>query len=312
MDHILSNVNKICFTFFSSLQEDYSNMKFIIEKLIVKIDFPINHSPLYFKNIYLSFHSPVEVPRKESFIEFPIYESLSINYKRIHENLNSLSHNCSYYGKDFQYKTRFDCYFKCMNNYQPKCLPYFVLFQSFVFSVPNYIPLKSYTKLNCTLGDLEKFELKIKLKYQSEICEKKCKRECYQQYFFIGSEPFQNVTRNLFTRQMKITIFNNFPTIIVNHLTEMTLISLLCNLGGLTGMWLGISIASTCNTIGHIMEISLDKLISYNFMYKIKILFNNYIRSPSYNFYFSNLRFENNIQFTLDLRDSLVHQKFFS
>ena len=44
-------------------------------------------------------------------------------------------------------------------------------------------------------------------------------------------------------------IHSEYPDIFIEHIPEMSLISFLCNFGGLLGMWLGLSLFGIFNEI---------------------------------------------------------------
>jgi len=82
---------------------------------------------------------------------------------------------------------------------------------------------------------------------KSEIefkCETKCRRDCHNQFI-----NFQiNEKENNSGLEISLSIFHNqLPDQMIKHMPEMTFISFICSLGGLAGMWLGLSITSICN-----------------------------------------------------------------
>ena len=269
-----------CFTFFSSLQTGYSNIKFIIKEIHINILFNKYWSPYPISEVYLSIHSPYEIEHLDSFVKFPISRYIKITYNRINNNEDPSYHNCHDYNNNNNNnncKNKFDCFYKCIiKSTSEFCLPYELIVGNIDYPVPiDFLP-KQYPRhytMNCS-GDNNIDALFGK-------CARSCKEECHQEYFFFESKPYKQ--QYTFNEMINIRISkNNLPTITIYHLPEMTLISLLCNLGGLIGMWLGISIASTIDNLSHLVKKLITKLLG---KIKIFIVNNSFtMRAPSYNF----------------------------
>ena len=80
-------------------------------------------------------------------------------------------------------------------------------------------------------------------------CEKLCKPECDERYY-----PIEIVTSHLTLKSgfKKFILHSEFPGIIVKHIPEMSLIGLICNIGGLLGLWLGLSLFGIFTDIFHL------------------------------------------------------------
>ena len=64
---------------------------------------------------------------------------------------------------------------------------------------------------------------------------------------------------------MLTLIPSSMPNVVINHLPEMTFISLLCNFGGLVGMWLGVSVLSTLEDVIDLTKNLFIKLYSLTY-----------------------------------------------
>ena len=71
-------------------------------------------------------------------------------------------------------------------------------------------------------------------------CFNECPKDCIHKYYSMDQEE---VTRFEDDGDIYIYIVHDITTdVIITHIPEITFISLICNLGGLIGMWLGISL----------------------------------------------------------------------
>ena len=88
-------------------------------------------------------------------------------------------------------------------------------------------------------------------------CKQNCKGECYQAQYLIDKHI------ELSENQDRINIILNrdsLPDISIEYMPEMTLISLVCNIGGLVGMWCGISVLDTIKNIIIIIKLSYSSI----------------------------------------------------
>ena len=123
------------------------------------------------------------------------------------------------------------------------------------------------------------------MKNFSDICAARCKPDCNMKQYFteitklahIYPDPPIHDTRNITFRH------SSTPDVIVRHILEMSLMSFVCNFGGLLGMWLGFSVLSiskdTFQSILHIFN--RNKIIVNN---NIQLNVNNNLQiRKSYN-----------------------------
>ena len=79
------------------------------------------------------------------------------------------------------------------------------------------------------------------------MCETQCLSDCNYSYYTYETKITQ---RNDNHYDIIISLFRSgFPDIVIEYMPEMTFISLVCNFGGLLGMWLGLSIMSIMDKI---------------------------------------------------------------
>ena len=101
--------------------------------------------------------------------------------------------------------------------------------------------------------------------YLAEICGNICLEDCYQAYYLttLGDKMKTGYT-GVPTENQIITLqilANSNPNIMIEHFAEMTFISLICNFGGLIGMYLGVSLQSV---IGQAWTITKNHFIKIN------------------------------------------------
>ena len=70
-------------------------------------------------------------------------------------------------------------------------------------------------------------------------CYKECPKDCKFEYYSLS---IKNVLSHANSDRTKIYLeHSSMPDITINYIPDITLLSLICNFGGLLGMWLGIS-----------------------------------------------------------------------
>ena len=121
--------------------------------------------------------------------------------------------------------------------------------------------------------------LLYKKKYD-EKCSQECKPDYNTQKYLIEiGETMKNAPE--IPEKSNIHIHHSStPDIIVRHSIEMTLMSLVCNFGGLLGMWLGFSVFSISKDIFD----SLHSLFRYNTININNFAINNFPNICNYPF----------------------------
>ena len=261
-----------CFTFFSDLHKEYRNLKITDKEILFIVKYPRYLFPFGLnRKLFVSVHSPKELPRKFSFIELDQAHGTTITYNRIENKHEHNYFKCQDYSSHDKYKIKPDCYIDCMMNILSKtCQDYYNFMEIIKYPIRKDLLPVQYPYYNCPNGTRSSSSSHQECMYQ-------CPDDCDQKYFFIQSANFPLQSYN-FDRDKILTshslvqiLSSNLPTIILNHLPEMTLISLLCNLGGLIGMWLGISIASTFEKLVNLIKVSITNLYSSSITNNTKI-----------------------------------------
>ena len=261
-----------CFTFFSSLEPRYRNLTAMIESITIGISFPNNWFPFReTTKIYIAIHSNTMMPHQDSFIEIDQASQHKIIYTKI-ENQQTVTHaRCIDYDLDYKhgnFNMKSDCVYDCLQAYfDPYCTPYgsYLLYlQEFPLRKTQLDRIGYNTTCNIT---------HIRNYYDNrEACTIKCSDACYQAYFLLDSKQTYrntNVSTMMLSNRVVLTLIpNSMPNVVINHLAEMTILSLFCNFGGLVGMWLGISVLATLNNLIHLTKNLFIKLYSLTYMYK--------------------------------------------
>ena len=254
-----------CYTFFSDLQKVYRNLKITDKEIRFLIRFPKFLFPFGLnRKILISMHSPKELPREFSFIELDQAHDATITYSRIENKQEHNYFKCQDYSNHDKFRMKSDCFFNCMMKISPiVCLDYYRMIETMFYPIRKELFYKEYPYYNCSNGRYRSTIVSLQSK-----CMYQCPDECDQKYFFMQHKNSKRRSYNYDRDQIVKTLSqiqilsSDLPTIIIIHLPEMTLISLLCNLGGLIGMWLGISIASTFGKLTDLVKVSITNLIS--------------------------------------------------
>ena len=194
----------------------------------------------------ISFHSPNTIPQytMKNFMAVQAFKSYTFSYSLVKTELldSRYDTNCFEYDLDHKFANfnmRSDCITHCYQNFLRNNCNLTGLYNSRIdlfrreFLEQNQLEL---SEVNCEHNN----------KYQ-EIranCMDECKMDCHYSYYLFDkiSEVDHLFHHDIFTG---LTInHNGMPDIFIKHVPETQMITVLCNLGGVLGMWLGISILS--------------------------------------------------------------------
>ena len=127
-------------------------------------------------------------------------------------------------------------------------------------------------------------------------CYDHCKKECQISYYILNhtvleqatteKETFNKIFKGKHYTAIRIDIVHStFPDILIIHLPEIPLSALICNFGGLLGMWLGISVLSCIDELLAILKKIIIKLFRLNVCPRFDIFynFNNFLSSNDNN-----------------------------
>ena len=160
--------------------------------------------------------------------------------------------NCRIYQMHDKYNhmnSRSDCIKHCIitlikEKYQANCLnlkyTFPILTEQYLKHNTEYICYNyTHNSNKSTKNDLYK---------SSYICEHKCPRHCSEQLFEISHDHLLEDNESVNSSTTMVTIkHNNSPDHIILHMPEIDFIHFISNLGGLIGMWLGMSVLFTFN-----------------------------------------------------------------
>ena len=252
------NNEKKCFTFLNNIQQEYKNIKVITDQYTLLIYYPKNMFPVNEnRKISIAIHSPNEMPNLGNFFDLDQAHHIKINYMKTQVDQNAAYTQCQHYDQHDKYEMYSDCLINCMTDLLTEyCITLLELFILIKYPIRRNLLRSMYPVYNCSsLYDLDKRYRIMKMQ-----CSQICIEDCHQEYFYSDT-----ILTNQFGSDSIFKIFNKLsiveitssdkPSIMINHFPEMSLISLLCNLGGLTGMWLGVSIASTLTDLADLAKI---------------------------------------------------------
>ena len=264
-----------CFTLFSALDRQFRKMKANLKQLVIPVYFPKQWFPYqeeYFT--YIAVHSPDIMPFSRTFLTMSKLGEYSIVYSKVENQEIPGVASCDLYDLDYKngnYNMKSDCHFQCLiNHYGTKCHVTLMMKQKHLAyrrtQFPGEVP-----NITCDLGHEEWF-------FKEEECQRKCPDECHQEYYFVDIKMTDQLPSSipLKNRSLEINIVpSSRPKIVINHLPEMTLMSLVCNFGGLLGIWLGVSALASLNYCWKIFKFIFSKLTTINSFTNEKLFIKN-------------------------------------
>ena len=97
-------------------------------------------------------------------------------------------------------------------------------------------------------------------------CLQLCKPDCNLRQYFVKEKLSSKIS---YAQTLVYLAHNSMPDVILRHSFEMTLMSFVCNFGGLLGMWLGLSLISISKDI-------FQFICDFSNRNKIKLFKNNF------------------------------------
>ena len=236
-----------CFTFFSSIQEQWREYHAQFNEIDIYFDWDIvtRSFPLYDnKWFFVSIHSSNYLPELNDNLNYKrvnphTYTALKYSELGIQRLGEGYDTDCHSYESDTDfsyYRLRSDCIEDCYQNKQ-NCK----VTDGFVLS--NSLLRKNYTRNKIPRLHLCNSEMFIRdsLNFRRN-CEKNCKVECKFKYYFVEIESLKHPD----SAYLQI-LHSVYPDIFIEHVPSMTLMDFICNFAGLLGMWLGLSVFSLFN-----------------------------------------------------------------
>ena len=279
-----------CFTYFSMVSLNRTRLVVRDMYQITLIIIPrTNHYGLgLLPRIRLSLHSSNIAPSLDkSMIEITSRSIIYFSQTVIDRYLSGYDTDCYDYNYG-EYTSRHDCLVNCLYH----------LNNGTFYNRHSIIEIDKNNIGDFILGEIE---------HVDDRCKKKCKIECESTYYrfdqvdrrgaqVFSAEDNSNILQS-YARGMNLTSHlrhSSTPDLVVHHFPEVNLLSLMCNFGGLLGMWTGLSILIICRrTFSHLRHlllnfqfywIKLKNTLTFNSTNVIVIpkLINNQINTKNY------------------------------
>ena len=232
-----------CLTYFSALQEHWNSFEFDLKEIQFSIRNNFKeYAPV--KKYLIAIHSP-NILQKYSeldYFEVKPNEDYSVKYSQLNTELlaEGFESNCAEYdtrNEHAKIRMESDCRVHCLMSTD-------IMKNEFY----SKLPITDYFIRRGLWSSSFLFDPYLDLKRLSDMCSESCKPECNTKQYF------KEVTRNFYISASNIERtnvnfqHNSIPDVIVRHSLEMTLMSFVCNFGGLLGIWLGFSTFSISKT----------------------------------------------------------------
>jgi len=261
-----------CFTYFSSLEERWRHFRSNYDSMSIMIGQQINwHPNALIKPMYLAIHSPNTLSSlnpDDSYIKLYPGIRYFIKYSYIQTSLlEGYATECRNYDLDYKYANfnmRSDCILHCLRNHDnltDKIGPI------------SYLIRKEYYLFNRS---------KLKRSFGNDFqyidsCNVQCKHDCLTYYYIynVSKNHLVNIEQYYKIDNFQAThveiCHNSVPDVEVRHLPEITFISLVCNFGGLLGLWLGFSILTMLTDMIWLTSTIINNIKSFLFINNCKI-----------------------------------------
>ena len=229
-----NNIVKVkCFTYFSTIQLLWSNIKIDINEMFIGITnnnlwFPST----LFTQYYFSIHSSNTIPKLDYLEKLSNYKIMNANATYLLEyfyldNKFSESEGGRFCQNYKQGEIRDDCILGCINQMLDRKYD----FSYYGYSIRKEIYLKNF-HANFTVDPRkldfnERTQVIEKFTYYQSLCKEQCKRECQYSYYYFNIVKLSELKSKMVSKFSSITIkHSDKPDIVINHIIEMTFISL--------------------------------------------------------------------------------------
>ena len=155
-----------------------------------------------------------------------------------------------------------DCLVQCYNEFMKEKFNLIKLADTFLYRKEL---ISAFDRISINYGENCDIPLDSNIK-----CNEKCKPDCSSKQHITEIKPYPNLYKSIYHVYDIELEHSLIPDVIVRHSLEMTLMSFVCNFGGLLGMWLGFSILSISK---HILK-SIQRFLVFD-RKKINIIKNN-------------------------------------
>ena len=264
---IPSNFHK-CFTFYSHLKNVWRNIKFKLNYVSIRLVFVNDTWPGWRMNLgdlLISIHSPNSLPQLESMVKIDSHNFHEFTYSQVNTELlgEGYDTDCFNYNLDNNFSMRSDCISSCIGDAFEK-QPDFLRYK--IECGTTYYPLRyEFFRLNKTLNlcpsnpklsFILPWLINTYTPNYEYTCTQKCRMDCNFNYYILDHKEIVNkyLDKTGYFYKNEITIkHGSLPDISIKYLPQTTLLSFVCNFGGLLGMWLGLSILAICEDSSKIL-----------------------------------------------------------
>ena len=241
-----------CFTIFSHLKEKHRDLKIDLTNINIEHSSSLHWYPLnLIDHFYFEIHSPNTLPDfyETNLVTYDIKKEHKFYYNQFPVELlsNTYDTHCFEYDLDYKFgnfNTRSDCITTCSQKYiKSECkikegiVGSRYILRREVLEQDQFREL-SFTKDEYICQDQVEDEAK-------SMCEKECKPDCIFKYYSVLNETLDNNNWDGHYLIKIIIEHNSNPDVYIKYVPQTTLLSLICNFGGLLGMWLGLSFLHT-------------------------------------------------------------------
>ena len=259
----------ICFTYFSALQEYWNSFRMDIKSITIQIIIFFDDYPPVDEYL-VAIHSSniIQEISGSNYIPVKPNELYSVKYSQMITEFhpNGFESNCHEYNITNEYGTirmPSDCRIKCIADIVQS------RYSFFTWDLVRREHKQHFSNFLIPISTRYIFSDEL-----FELCSKRCKPDCNTKLFLtelIKTNDYDSfgikVTSDVTNVNFK---HSSIPDIIIRHSFEMTLMSFVCNFGGLLGMWLGLSVLSISKDvftfIRHLIRSDKNKIN----LYKIK------------------------------------------
>ena len=277
---VLFSPTSFCFTYFSALKDYWKTFQIDLEYISISIknDF----TQFYGLEYLIALHSNDMLQNYNMLNYFSVEPDQLYSVKFTQFNielvLEGFESNCAEYDIGNEHgsnRMQSDCLVKCYGQFIKE------RYNSFPRGDLNILIRKNlfsyFGNISINLSDFKPHESDIDI-----ICYERCKPDCNTKQFLTD---IQTTRPGLSGEEILISLYHSsILDIIVRHSLEMTLLSFVCNFGGLLGMWLGFSVLSISQDIFHSIHrfcriyVNKFNFISNNNINVIYLNVNNTIR----------------------------------
>ena len=246
-----------CFTFNSFIKMGMRHFKWKLKEYLLqlKINFDIiPRLPFNYYKFFMKIHSPNSFPTLNDMGEIDAASAYSFKFSQVNTELLGKGYetNCVDYNNYTNFKMNSDCITSCILDYLDE-LEYFKNCKLSHNLIRYEMIANGNFHKTCNFDPYffeEFFNVYPGIEHR---CTEKCLKDCNFIYYIHTHEESKNIDlKNTFIQI--IIEHNNLPDVLIKYLPRTEFISVVCQFGGLIGMWLGLSVFAIC-------EVGLESII---------------------------------------------------